>query len=307
MITIFTRTNNIFSKEYLSFAMNRFLKRKRGPYSVLDSLVRGLDEIGAPYQLNPSSNKVTENVHVLSGVQAMKDCISLKKKGLIKVLTAGPNLVLTPYEENSLYLSSEIDTILFPSQWPKDYFISLEKTFETKINVWPAGVKDPGEPAAPAKTKAPHVLLYLKQCPDIIKQTIINELNRLGISYSILGYGAHSQEHFFTLLENVSGMIYMSNSESQGLALLEAWARDIPTLVWDRGYWEYGQYRFEAPGMGAPYLTPECGLFFKSEADFTTKFAQFLEQRFTYRPREYYLSRFTDSKIARNFLDLIKK
>ena len=52
--------------------------------------------------------------------------------------------------------------------------------------------------------------------------------------------------------------VFMSRSESQGLALAEAWAMDVPTLVWQSPPGEPGSvFSLSDP---APYLTSDTGV-----------------------------------------------
>jgi hypothetical protein len=82
---------------------------------------------------------------------------------------------------------------------------------------------------------------------------------------------------------------------------------DIPTLVWNRGYFMYKDKRFEDPGIGAPYLTEQCGLSFTDEQQFETKLIEFIERYDTFRPREYSLAHFTNAIAARKYIDIVQK
>ena len=99
-------------------------------------------------------------------------------------------------------------------------------------------------------------------------------------------------------------MIYLSESESQGLALQEAWIRNVPTLVWDGGYWQCGKYKWQG-SSSAPYLTKDCGMFFKGKEDFINKFETFLKNLPNFQPREYSLENFTDETATKNYLKII--
>ncbi|MCF7865670.1 MAG: hypothetical protein K9M11_04150 [Candidatus Pacebacteria bacterium] len=309
MLNIYTHTKKIFSKEYLKYTLAKFTGRNRGPLAVANSLVRGLKELNVEYRINPrySTLKATDVVHVISGIQAAKDLIALRKKGRIKRLTAGPNLTLAPHEENSLYMSPEIEKILFPSEWPKNYFVEFDKIFNEKIDIWPAGVKDPGTPKKPVKSRDFTCLLYIKNSPIELIKKIQDVLLDKKIPTTILEYGKFNQKEFFSALEKVAFMIYVSPTESQGLALHEAWMRDIPTLVWNRGYWEYKGHTVYFDKISAPYLTPACGIFFKNSHEFRDMLEYFHKIRDHFEPRAYNLSKFTDALTASIFLKKIEK
>jgi hypothetical protein len=54
-------------------------------------------------------------------------------------------------------------------------------------------------------------------------------------------------------------MIYFSSTESQGIAMQEAWSYDVPTLVYSQPYYFIKNKRFNA--SSSPYLTKYCGFF----------------------------------------------
>ena len=75
----------------------------RGHFAVTRSLVEGLDAIGASYNYNPKYPwELAETVIVLAGARTLRQAIKLKKKGRIKKLLAGPNIVVFSSDENSI-------------------------------------------------------------------------------------------------------------------------------------------------------------------------------------------------------------
>ena len=71
-------------------------------------------------------------------------------------------------------------------------------------------------------------------------------------------------------------MIYLSASESQGFALLQTLATDVPVLAWDRGgYWQDPNYYphrvLFGPVTSVPYWDDRCGDKFVGAADFEEK------------------------------------
>jgi len=102
-------------------------------------------------------------------------------------------------------------------------------------------------------------------------------------------------------------MIYLVESESQGLALAEAWLRNVPTFVWNRGYWQYGNYSWRDDKISAPYLTDECGLFFRDYNDFKEKLPLFLTKLSQFQPRKYALNNFIDVITTRKYLEIINE
>ncbi len=300
---IYTRKpNNHFSKEFLK-EVGRFLfKKARGPQAVNDSLMRGLKELNEPFFVNRKSPKLdgSEIFFVNTSLDALKWLIELKKKGKIKMLIAGPNLVAFPNDHDKIILNKNIDYILFPSQWTKDFFCSKYKELEEKIKIWPAGVMT----CELINEEKKEVLIFCKNNKTLCAE-IKSILEIRGDYFDILEYGKFKQNDYYKLLNKRKYLIYISESESQGIALQEAWMRNVPTFIWNRGYCQIGTEKWFNEKISAPYLNEKCGLFFKDIDDFKNKLHNFLNSDFS--TRDYCLNNLSDKKSAEIFLEIIKK
>ena len=239
-----------------------------------------------------------------------------------------------------LFRSEVIDLVIVPSQWVKDFYASFDKTqnnadinrpqnsadtkqkdadskqfqrdstcyqrnsvsFKDKIRVWPAGV----EICPESKEKREGCLIYKKNVDENLFNFILKHLKSQNIDYQVIKYGRYKKEKYFQALNKIKFMIYLQEVESEGIALLEAWMRNVPTLVWNRGYWQYKKYKWHG-SSSAPYLTEDCGTFFKGKEDFVTKFNIFIKNLSNFNPREYSLRNFTDEVVAKNFLKIINE
>ena len=129
------------------------------------------------------------------------------------------------------------------------------------------------------------------------------------IAYDIIIYGSFDQQDYQKKINNSIALIYLQESETQWLALQEAWIKDVPTLVWNRWYREYQWNRWYDDHISAPYLTHQAGLFFESEIDFE-KNLQILLKKIdsqSFSPRAYCLEHLTDKICSENYLDIISK
>jgi len=309
-ITILTKPpKNFFSIfrfyliDWLKIAVKRILFIPNyGPQAVLESLIRGFDKLKVDYQLNPKTDKVSDPVCVISGVDALKWAIEAKRKGQIKKIIAGPNIVVTPEDAGGILLDEKIDLVIVPSQWVKDFYASFKPEFNKKIRVWPAGV----EICPQSREKREGCLIYKKKVDKELFDFIIECLESQGINYKLIKWGRYRKKRYFDLLNKVKFMIYLSESESQGIALQEAWMRDIPTLVWNRGYWKWKNYEWHE-SSSAPYLTKDCGIFFRDKNDFKNKFDIFIRNLSNFSPREHSLKNFIDEISASNYLKIINE
>jgi hypothetical protein len=287
--------------EYFSFfaKLKKLLgKPARGPEAVFKSLTTGLTEIGQKFLVNQPFSEQMDTVCVLSGVGVLKQAIKYKQQGRIKILVAGPNIVVEPNESNGILKSPYIDKILVPSEWVKDFYISLVPELGEKIVVWPAGVTDAGEKSPKAKT----IIIYDKTDSAGLVNQLKTFIESQGYKVKIVLYGKVRHEQYLQDLKQSQCMIYLSDSESQGLAMFEAWMANVPTLVWNRGYMLYKGIKWSG-NTSAPYLCKETGSFFKDLEEFKKVFGQFLRQDFS--PRRWVKNNATDKISAENFLKII--
>lgn len=306
MLHILTRPPTLFFPgcfTYYAKATARWILRKNyGPSGVLQSLKRGLSTIHYSYSLN-TTPEPGSTVHVLSNIEALRYAIKLKQQGHIQKLIAGPNLVKIPNEYNSILESPEIDVILLPSEWTKVFYAKHLPTAEQKMHIWPAGV---AIPPAISSEKEDHCIVFKKDVPEDIYQQVIFTLKQQQISYTILEYGSFSQSEYFALLERSSYMIYLQKVESQGIALQEAWARNVPTLVWNPGSFTYPNGEIVTGNISAPFLTEQAGLFFKDASEFSQILTQFKEHLPDFTPRQYCIANLSDEASARRYANILE-
>lgn len=302
MIHIYTE--NLCALPRIKNGIKQVLGRgNRGPQAVAGSLMRGLRKSGVSIGINEKPRELIDVACVLSGVCTLKKVIEWKRVGLVRKIIAGPNIVAFPEDANGIMCDPAIDVIVVPAQWVKDLWVSLRSELESRIFVWAAGVHDP-EGMSVAKRNG--FLIYKKHVPVEIFDTVVSYFDKRHIPYTVLEYGSFGQAEYFSFLKKVEGVIYLTESESQGLALAEAWIRNVPTLIWDRNLFQGGGYEWKG-ASSAPYLTDACGARFKYAEEFGNIFEHFKENIKTFHSREYALEHFTDKKSAEHYLSIIKQ
>ncbi len=301
MITILTHSPHVFSKEYVKAKIKKIFNNKRGPAAVAESLKRGLTELGIPHQFNPSLSNISDTVHVLSGIGALRTAIELKKQGKIKKLIAGPNTVVFPEEHDYIMLDNAIDAVLEPSQWTYDCYVAGDERYKEKIKIWPAGVADSNQQSS---RNYNHCVIYQKNAPENVLNEVAKVLKEKNITYTLLAYGSFEQKEYYTALLKSDFAIHLSASESQGIALQEAWIRDVPTLVWNPGIWVSGNHSWKDPKISAPYLTDEAGRFFSNEHS-AQLIHTFIADVKKFTPRVYCQRTLTDKVCAQKYIDIL--
>lgn len=295
------------SFENLKKVIKKIFKKNRGPQAVTSSIIRGMKMNHQEYKLNPKIKEICggDTIWVNESISALKFVIGLKNKIKNLKLVVGPNLVVTPDENNGIIFDPVIDVILQPSEWTKKFYLTYKPIMDSKIAIWPAGVEDPNKNGKVLNTEN-YFILYQKDAPEDIFKSVAERLDFKNIEYRLIKYGSFDQKTYFSLLEKACGMIYLSKAESQGLALQEAWIRNVPTLVWDRGYWRKKNIKFEHENISCPYLTKETGITFKGLYEFPEKLEWFLNHIHNFKARDYSLQNLTDKITTRKFLDIIR-
>lgn len=255
-ITVYTYSSNPLTKEFWKFLVKKMIGKYSGPDAVRDSLLRGLRLQKVSLKLNPLFSP-TETVLVLSGIKALANAIKLKKTGKIKRLIAGPNLVIKPTDANKVLCDSAIDYILVPSQWVADAYGSQAPDIVNRIVVWPAGVAE-----APASTRVGDVIILNKRSDTTISQSSKKLVGDHGYNSHIFNYGNFSHDDYLNSLSSTRAVIYIASSESQGLAMQEAWMRNVPTFVYFTGVSDKNYVEWADEKINAPYLTNDFGGFF---------------------------------------------
>lgn len=299
MISIYTHTNNPCKKEFWKYIAKKIIGKYTGPDAVLDSLIRGLQEKGITFEINPLRPKFSI-VHVISGIEILKEMIRKKEQGKITTLLAGPTLVQTPYDHNNLIQNTHIDALLFPSQWTKDFYVSLAPILQDKIKIWPAGVMIPKE-----NSSHKNILIFKKNIEEHIYNQVIKSLKDKGLSYDTIIYGTYDKKEYSEKLQSASVLIYLQNTESQGLALQQAWSYNVPTLVWKNTLWSNNEYTWEDAKISAPYLTEQTGLFFTLK-NFTQQLEIILTNKQSFNPKQYCSTYLSDKASVEIYLEILK-
>ncbi len=310
-ISIINKPSTFFFKKCARFYAKKILRSilriQRGPDVVLKSLVRGLDTIDITYNINPHIKELYRIVHVLSNPSALEWAIEQKKLGKIDTLIAGPNISILPSFDTCIMSNSNIDMILLPSEWTREAFAKDSPSIAKKIQIWPSGVLIPQMDTMEKIDTEGLYLIYKKTFSDEMYTKIVQTLDTKSIPHKTLVYGTFKQAEYFELLTQARGMIYLQKSESQGIALQEAWARNVPTLVWDSKTYTYENTNITVSGkVSAPYLTDECGMFFDSLEEFDTKFTEFDNRIDSFTAREYCIKNLSDEASAQIYIKHIK-
>ena len=300
----------------LTYPLNDTKYASTGHPCVTRSLIAGLTEIGYDdFNFNPSKEDVGEHIHVLFGpgpCHTLQYALSLKKQGLIKRVTAGPNVFVFPFESDFLITDPDLDLYMVPSYWIKTLFETIVPQCCNKLCVWPSGIsKDLIDIERFPKKKA---IIYKKNrsgLPDSFYDEIKLEIEKGGYIPILIKYGNYEYDYYINALKESSFMVAVTDQEAQGIFLSEAWALDVPTLCYEQGYYTWknalgGEDLTYYATSACPYLTSETGVKFSNLDEFRQliKHIDFIINQTS--PRNWILNNMTDEISARNFLDILQ-
>ncbi len=279
-----------------------------GHFGVTRSIYEGLKRLNMDFNYNPiNTSDVGEFVLVLSDFHALRQAIDLKNAGKVKKILVGPNMAGSPLEERGLLMANEIDTILVPSEWVADAQKKLDIRLRNKIKIWPAGVNEVYWDPVNKNYDSKIALIYCKNCDNNLLNNVQTILQNNGWRVEIIKYGNHNHSQFKEALLRAKFAVFLSTSESQGLALAESWSMDVPTLVWERGGTHLYCGVFYAYISSAPYLSKSTGLFWSNINQFSEIILNINDNLLTFKPRKWVLNNMTDLKTTQKLLDLFEK
>lgn len=279
--------------------------RYRGHFAVTRSLIQGLEQIGADFNYSPSRlSRLADTVVVLAGVDTLQQAIRLKQQGHIRRLYAGPNIVIFSSDHDSILASSEVDAVITPSSYVDDLYIEDNPSLKGRIFSWPAGVDTTFWTPNPA-TKRDRILIFEKQNKGPVGpvEPYADYLRELGWTVDILRYGSFRHHHYRDLLQQSCLMLGFVTDESQGIAWAEAWAADVPTLIWRNTSNLHNGRRYSC--STAPYLCDQNGLFFDNLEHFKHQFGQWESRRAQFVPRAWTLKNMSDEVCAKLLYDRV--
>jgi len=279
--------------------------RYRGHYAVTRSLVEGLKKSGLLHNYNPLHlSQLSDTVVVLAGVRTLRQAIELKRRGYIKKFFAGPNIVIFSSDHDSILASPEIDAVITPSSYVDDLYIEDNPSLRGRIFSWPAGVDTDFWAPNPA-IRRDRILIFEKQNKGPVGpvEPYSTYLRGLAWNVDVIRYGSFRHQQYRDLLQHACLMLGFVTDESQGIAWSEAWASDVPTMIWRNTSNVYNGRRYRC--STAPYLCDENGLFFDDLEHFKHQFAYWESHRALFEPRAWVLANMSDEVCARQLYERV--
>jgi hypothetical protein len=175
----------------------------------------------------------------------------------------------------------------------------------------------------PSVPKVYDILIYVKSRPPAHVLQLVERLLCTTYSWQIVHYGRYQESEYKELLQKSKMCIWLGSHESQGFALQECLAMNVPICVWDVKSWldEFDtmslSYRnqayrdkFQALATTTPYFDERCGVICETFEDVIQGIQMILQNLSYYQPREYVLEHLSAKACWKRFeeaLDLVPK
>jgi hypothetical protein len=273
-----------------------------GPAKVFRNLARGLDLIGYPYVVNRALDS-TPRLWIHDDLVALRYAARSGAKAVV-----GPNLYVLPGD-----VPADVDLrgalYVQPSAWVADLWRTAGFT-RCDLAVWPVGIDLDEFRPRNASTVRREALIYHKLRPEDELQRIIASLDAASLPHRLIRYGSYAERDYVAALEGAALVVWHGRHESQGIALEEAMAMDVPILVCDvtRLSQEAGSSfpsSLDAvPVTAAPYFDATCGVRTYDLDDVGALALRMLDERASFSPRAFVEENLSLQGQARRFVEL---
>jgi len=275
-------------------------------------------QIGTPHASNETSfrrgcarfNIEYEKVADASQIQGVPDLIWAPMRWIPNTwgckMIMGPHFFVFPSaselgaSENSVYNCL--------SEWNK----AVHESFlppPIPYVCFPFGVEVP-RPSEKPRTKV--VLYYKHRAPEDLA-FVEALLTRRGKAYTVIHYGHYRSEDYAALLDESQFMVVVDAHESQGFALGEAMARNVPLLVYDITSMkqEYvGRFHYESDkplaASSVPYWDARCGERTTDPRELDAALTRLEASLPRYRPREFIQEILSDEACFQRLIQFVQ-
>jgi hypothetical protein len=252
-------------------------------------LTRALERLG--YRVRVNDHRVArENPGYPVGIAGYPHI--LRDWSLPNPAVLGPGLLDHPRLAPALMDDPRFRSYLVPCDWMKALF---EEVYGARCGIWYAGLDLEQWPDYGEEPKDLDFIVYDKirwnrdEREASLLRPLLARLRDCGLKFEVLRFGRYGHEEYRARLRRARGMLFLCESETQGMAYQEAMACNVPVLAWVNGYWldpQRLQFGDEpVPATSVPYFSERCGETFSGAGDFASTLDRFLIRRSSYQPR----------------------
>jgi glycosyltransferase involved in cell wall biosynthesis len=192
------------------------------------------------------------------------------------------------------------------SSWIKELYLECVSDFIVPMKEFPFSVDtDKFKPLEYSISKEYDCILYIKRRSIYLIEYVKSLLHQKNINYIIFEYGSYNEDHYLDCLYKSKFLLSLDAHESQGFALEEAMAVNIPLLVMDTtsmydemsdGINSSYQYLYPKKLLctSVPYWSDECGIKITNQVDLSVSIDKIMNSYSSFTPRDYILKTLSD-------------
>lgn len=287
-------------------------RRKSGHHAVTSGLLRGLNQLERSYLYNrlPGRDQQPRAIGVLAGTATLSWANEQLESWPGTGLYVGPNVFVAPRAFRDQLLSPQLAGVVVPSDWVARVYEEQIPELRGKLMPWAAGVDTKvWSPGGMRNQGARRCLIYSKGADPSDVELCADDCRKLGWSVNLIQYGRYTPRSYLSKLRCSDVMVVLGGSESQGLALFEAWSVNVPTLV--RRWVPKVQAGIPNPDAlgelgrtcSAPYLSRKTGSFWETREELGELLAA--SGHWAYEPRNWVMERATSKLAADRYWNLL--
>jgi glycosyltransferase involved in cell wall biosynthesis len=255
------------------------------------ALVRALELVGCRVVINNPALARRHPTHPIgiAGYPHVLDRWTLPNPAVL-----GPGLYDHPAQAPQLMRDPRFRSYLVPCEWMAAMFAPY---YPERCRLWFGGIDVAQWPDALDTPKDIDLIVYdkVRWARESFQETLIapveSVLRARGLRTVWVRRGGYDHAEYRALLGRARGMVFLCESETQGLAYQEAMASGVPILAWDPEEWlDPERVRWTSEPVRAssvPFFSAECGERFRDAAAFEGALDRFLARIPTYTPRSY--------------------
>jgi hypothetical protein len=227
----------------------------------------------------------------------------------------GPNLFVLP-KDMPPFPKSDVSIYLHPSDWCVKVWIFLGFN-KLILKHWPTGIDWESFNESLVKRNNKNVMVYYKERNPVLLDKALKVLENKGFIPVLLKYGFYNEDEFKNVLINCSFGVWLGRHESQGIALQEALASDLPLIVinatrFSDTYRKSGKYKFPKEldnfvTTSAPYFDNQCGIIIDSINNLDDAIGELYSNLSNYHPLKFIQDNLSLEKQAYQLIELLKE
>lgn len=220
----------------------------------------------------------------------------------------GPHFSVFPNEYQMQMIKGNNSIYIQPSDWAKNAWTLFECCQNIHLEILPFGVDTVAFNETKPLVERSQVFIYFKRRLSTEFDVINKFLLSKGYSPVIFDYvKRYNETDYINYLRNAKFGVWLDAHESQGFALQEALACNVPLFVWSVTSMsqEAGSNFKDIQAKTNPYWDSRCGESFTDIRNMPSTFDKFIENINTYKPREYILENLSIEKCSEKFINLV--